>query len=304
MSCSWARRTLGFIARHLRRIIRLPNEWDQCPPLPLVFRVYLPESRGKRGFLHGDAHYVGDGSERQKRSETYPVADRNAEPEKRRKRTGVGRVAKPLVGPGRDQALLLPHDHMGSKEIAESLNRPKTERHARPDECNADRDSFGMHGELWQKRRQDKNAHDYRNNPRNDQQAPGAAVLRSGLRIAPFAHDEPYLDGDPRPITHCQHDGIQRGRVRERDNHGCAVVGASDRRGRREAPSGGVKLHGGRGEQLLSVVLQANQHDSARSEVGSDKTGPALHATVAGSDATFRTVLCHRLCIFLDPTSV
>lgn len=221
---------------------RLPNERDQCPPLPPVFRVYLPESRSKRRFLDGDAHYVGDGSERQKRSETYPVTDRNAEPEKRRKRTGIGRVAKPLVWPGRDQALLLPHDHVSSKEIAERLNRPKTERKARPDERNADRDSFGMHGELRQKIRHDENAHDDRNNPRNDQQAPGAAVLRSGLRIAPFAHDEPYLDGDPRPITHRQHDRIQRGRVRERDNHGCAVVGASNRRGRREAPSGGENL--------------------------------------------------------------
>jgi hypothetical protein len=138
--------------------IHLPDKWDQRPRLPSVFRVCLPESRSKRPFLNDDAHYVGDASECQKRDKAYPIADRNAEPEKRHKRAGVRGVAKILVWPGRDQPLLLPHDHASSKEMAERLNRPKTKRNARPNERYPDRNRPTMHSELRQNKRHSENA--------------------------------------------------------------------------------------------------------------------------------------------------
>ena len=74
-----------------------------------------------------------------------------------------------------------------------------------PDERNADRNRFAMYGELRQKMRHNENAEDNSNNPRHDQQIPAAAILRNSVRNAPFARDEPYLDGDPRPITYRQY---------------------------------------------------------------------------------------------------
>jgi len=93
-------------------------------------------------------------------------------------------------------------DHTSVEETSERLDRPEAEQYSCPDDRDADHNQLSVYGELRQNMRQSENAKGNSNELRPDQQIPATAILGNCVRIAAFARDEPYLKGDPHPITY------------------------------------------------------------------------------------------------------